>query len=597
MVSQVPAQKSMSKQLDNNSDGRKRKRNTNNGEEAKAGMEKSKKEKDLELLVFGGEDVDIMDDMFGRMQKTAPSEIKDLSAGSKAESDDDSDDSEMVQDSKSESEPENAADSDEEEDVDGGDVDNSLFFIDTGKGDVDDMHEKSESEEDSGSDGDASSLELEDEDAVEDAAWVDDDMQQATVALKAQSRTRKLRKTEEDNKVSGDVYEQRLREQFQKVNPVPKWAAESDSKTWADDDSDMENDNDNRIGGDMLKNTKSLISKSIRLLEPTKIDIAQLHNANKAAPSQSAVLNVEFHPTSSVLLTAGLDKTLRLFEVDGKDNQKIQSIYFKDFPISAAHFIRGGKEVVVSGKRSWYYSVDVERGSVSRIPGIPGHKLKKLEYMHCSPNSDRMAFLDNGGQIHMVSTTTKQFIGSLSMNGPVRDVSFTSDGNYLWSTGLDNEVYQWDLRQNRCLSRWHDSAVFRPTCLEISPDSSYYATGDNSGTVNIYDTKAMDMTKVRDSGEFYSVNAFKMVDNLTTSINGMRFNKTSEILGIYSHRKANQIKLVHLPTGSVFANWPYANSKMGYIQCLDFSPNSGFMAVGNDSGKALLFRLSHYQTY
>ncbi|KAJ2707522.1 U3 snoRNP protein [Coemansia sp. IMI 203386] len=599
MAAGITAQDSVSKRFaarDSDSEGRKRKRRVEgNSAEATKNSSKTKKEKDLELLVFGGDDDEIMDSMFDKMQEAAPSATKSISPNAETDSNEDSESAaEADSGSESENTDKDGGDGSDKEEVGGGDFGDSLFFVDTEKSGVDGMDSDSESEA-SESDEDLSSSGSEDEDNNGKAAWVDDDMQQATIALKSQSRTRKLRKTHEDNEVSGDVYEQRLRQQFQKVNPVPKWAAEAESKAWGDDESEMDDD---RIGSDMLKTTESLISKSTKMLEPTKIDIVQLHNGNKAAPSQSAVLNVEFHPTSSVLLTAGLDKTLRLFEVDGKDNQKIQSIFFKDLPITTAHFIRGGKEVVASGRRNWYYSVDVEKGSVARIPGIPGHKtIKSLEHMHCNPNSDRIAFMDNGGQIHMVSSTTKQFIGTLSMNGPVRDVSFTSDGNYLWSTGLDNDVYQWDLRQNRCLSRWNDPAVFRPSCLEISPDASYYASGDISGTVNIYDTKSMKTKKNSDHGEFYTVKPFKMVDNLTTSIQGMRFNKTSEILGIYSQKKTNQVKLVHLPTGSVFANWPYLNSKMGYIQCMDFSPNSGFMAVGNDSGKALLFRLSHYQNY
>ncbi|PIA13763.1 WD40 repeat-like protein [Coemansia reversa NRRL 1564] len=423
------------------------------------------------------------------------------------------------------------------------------------------------------------------------AAWSDDDMQNATVALKEKVRTRKLRESEGDNEISGDVYEQRLRQQFEKINPVPKWAIETskdissgESKEW--------------IGDELLKSSSSLVSRNRSLLPPTNLDIARVRNANQAAVSQSVVQSVQFHPTATVLLTAGLDKTLRLFEVDGKENQKIQSIYIKDMPITTAHFIRNGQEIVVSGRRGYYYSVDVERGSVARINGVPGHSnLKSLEFMHGSTIGDRLAFMGNGGQIHLVSARTKQFVHTLSMNCAVRDVSFTADGYYLWSIGLDNEVYQWDLRQNSCVSRWHDSTVFRPTCLGISRDGSYYASGDGVGIVNLYDTRSMRSNDDDDSSAFFNVKPFKAINNLTTSILGAKFNPNSDILGIYSRKKADQLKLVHLPTGSVFANWPTASSHLGHVQCIDFSPQSGFMAVGNDRGKALLYRLQHYSSY
>ncbi|KAJ2338906.1 U3 snoRNP protein [Coemansia sp. RSA 2673] len=539
---------------------------------------KSRAEVDLEKLVFGGADEkDLGSDIFSKIGQETSAYVE---SGSEA-----SDDEEMEsaadeeEDDDEEKEEKEEEEQEDEDDDDEPSKDDSLFFVDTER-DEDMANSESDSSADGSDSGEESAAE-EEEGTGPKAAWVDDDTKDAQVALKAQSRSRKLRETQSDNVVSGDVYEERLRQQFQKIHAVPKWAAEAEA-----------NQED---GSELLKTTKSLLSKSSTVLQPTRLDTVRVRNANQTAPSQSAVLSVQFHPTSNVLLTAGLDKTLRLFEVDGKENHKIQSIYFKDLSVTTAQFIRGGQEVVVSGRRGYYYSVDVERGSVNRINGIPGHKMASLEFMRGNINGDRLAIMSNGGQIHLVSARTKQFIHTLPMNGVVRDISFTADGNYLWSTGLDNEVYQWDLRQNRCLSRWHDSTAFRPTCLGLSQDGSYYASGDNSGVVNIYDTNSV--TQAASGSSMFNVKPFKSVNNLTTSIRGVKFNHSSEILGIFSRHKADQLKLVHLPTGTVFANWPSMSSHLGNVQCIDFSPQSGFMAVGNDSGKALLYRLPHYSGY
>ena len=48
---------------------------------------------------------------------------------------------------------------------------------------------------------------------------------------------------------------------------------------------------------------------------------------------------MRFHPRISALMTAGLDKTLRIFQVDGKVNRLLQSVHFPDLPIySVRHF-------------------------------------------------------------------------------------------------------------------------------------------------------------------------------------------------------------------------------------------------------------------
>ena len=61
------------------------------------------------------------------------------------------------------------------------------------------------------------------------------------------------------------------------------------------------------------------------------------------------------------MLTAGQDKTLNLFHIDGQRNPKVQGLYIKDMPITSAFFCRRGAEVVMTGKRPYFYFFDLER--------------------------------------------------------------------------------------------------------------------------------------------------------------------------------------------------------------------------------------------
>ena len=87
---------------------------------------------------------------------------------------------------------------------------------------------------------------------------------------------------------------------------------------------------------------------------------------------QSTVSNIEWHPNLPILLTSGRDKTLRIFQIDGKTNPKLQSFHFKDLPIAEAKFTVDGKEVVLTGKRKYFYYYDMESGSVEKIHRIQG---------------------------------------------------------------------------------------------------------------------------------------------------------------------------------------------------------------------------------
>ena len=58
--------------------------------------------------------------------------------------------------------------------------------------------------------------------------------------------------------------------------------------------------------------------------------------------------------------------------------------------------------------------------------------------------------------------------------------------------------------------------------------------------------------------------------------------------------KREGLRLVHLPSASVFANWPTSRSPLQYVHAAALSPHSGFLGVGNAKGRVLLYRLHHY---
>lgn len=53
-------------------------------------------------------------------------------------------------------------------------------------------------------------------------------------------------------------------------------------------------------------------------------------------------------------------------------------------------------------------------------------------------------------------------------------------------------------------------------------------------------------------------------------------------------------RVVHVPTMTVFSNWPTSKSPLHYVHDAAFSPNSGYLAIGNARGRVLLYRLHHY---
>ena len=89
----------------------------------------------------------------------------------------------------------------------------------------------------------------------------------------------------------------------------------------------------------------------------------------------------------------------------------------------------------------------------------------------------------------------------------------------------------------------------------------------------------------------------KVIDNLTTPVTALDFNHDSQILAMASKHKKDALKLLHTPSMKVFANWPTANTPLGYVNTVRFSPNGGYLAMGNDKGKVLLYHINPYNRY
>ena len=168
---------------------------------------------------------------------------------------------------------------------------------------------------------------------------------------------------------------------------------------------------------------------------------------------------MQFHKNAQLLLATGLDRRLRFFQIDGKRNAKIQSIFLDDCPIRKASFLPDGSQVILSGRRKFFYSFDLVKAKVDKIGPLVGREEKSLEVFEVSPDSQTIAFVGNEGYILLVSTKTKELIGTLKMNGTVRSLAFADDGCQLLSSGGDGQVYHWDLRTRICIHKGIDKVA------------------------------------------------------------------------------------------------------------------------------------------
>lgn len=61
-----------------------------------------------------------------------------------------------------------------------------------------------------------------------------------------------------------------------------------------------------------------------------------------------------------------------IFQADGRENRKLQSIFLANFPIYTGHFIPDGGKVVATSRRKFFYVYDLLEGKVAKVPEIRG---------------------------------------------------------------------------------------------------------------------------------------------------------------------------------------------------------------------------------
>ncbi|KOB58254.1 U3 small nucleolar RNA-associated protein 18-like protein [Operophtera brumata] len=138
------------------------------------------------------------------------------------------------------------------------------------------------------------------------------------------------------------------------------------------------------------------------------------------------------------------------------------------------------------------------------------------------------------------------------------------------------------------------------SCIEFHPTASVALVAGTSGAVSLFsigrETNKLHNFRTSELTGREPV-PLKTVSNLRTAITHLKFNPTTEILSVASKMYPNAVKMVHIPSYHVFKNVPEHDFDLNNVVTVNFSPNSGYMGLGNDMGAAYLYRLKHYKNY
>lgn len=408
------------------------------------------------------------------------------------------------------------------------------------------------------------------------AAWIDDD--DHITAKDGFAHAKKYPK----KVVKETDYRSHLVDKFEAIYGRPKWASEDGERI--KDGSDDEEDDLFGVAGDIVTKGKRL--------HKTNLEYSRCASLTTSETIPGLITSVQFHPSSNVALIAGVIGQINLVQVDGDENAKLNSILLENFHLSRARFSIDGREIIIGSKstQGHFFTYEMISGAVTKVPFFKSNSRLSLKDFALSPDGKYLASCGIKGNFYLFTMNPKENVASFRLNDEVRSVCFSPDSTKLFASGDEGVVYVYDVRQTRrCIHRFIDDGGLSCQYLAISPNSNYFVSGDQSGLLNIY--------KYEDILSSQNPKPLKSFANLTNPITCLKFNHTSEILAGSSSYADNAIRLAHFPSCTVFSNFPQPNGLYHRINEVDISPNSGYIAMANNRGKAFLYRLNHYADY
>ncbi|KKA26742.1 hypothetical protein TD95_000886 [Thielaviopsis punctulata] len=453
-------------------------------------------------------------------------------------------------------------------------------------------------------------------------AWEDSDDERMTVSLVSHTRLRKFRVAGQDDTVNGAVYTDRLRQQYLHLNPTPKWAqhgqalaakrrkrspgAEGSSSS-SDDDEDTEDygalpiDKFLRDAGAL----GALGATKRRKLRPEVIDIQRSRDIPDV--HGGAVTALSFHPQFPILLSSSPSSIMYLHHIDPQahpvPNPRLTSVQARQVDVRHSEFrYPAGDKVVFAGRRRYYHSWDLETGVVQKTSHVHGHKKehKTFERFKLSPCGRYMGIIAStrkgGGIINVVDTNTSNWLAAArldSRNG-VADFAWWSTGDGMTILGRDGSVGEYSMVDKRFLGLWRDDGCIGGIVIALGGhqgpeelgEDAWVAVGSSSGITNIYNRHTL--FSVNEQGEVEVAarpTPTKVFEQLITPVTTLTFSPDGQLLAFASREKRDAMRLAHIPSCTVYRNWPTADTPLGRISAVAFSTDSKVLAVGNDNGK------------
>jgi U3 small nucleolar RNA-associated protein 18 len=223
-----------------------------------------------------------------------------------------------------------------------------------------------------------------------------------------------------------------------------------------------------------------------------------------------------------------------------------------------------------------------------------------MEHFKLSPNGAYLALegtsRKGGGVINILDANTLQWIAQAKVEayGGIADFAWWATSTGLCVAGKNGEITEWSLEDRATIARWNDEGAVGTTTISLGGSLSdrpflggqrWIAIGSSSGIVNIYDRRPWSNPELSNIPK--TPKPTRTLAQLTTPTSHLAFSPDGQLLVMASRWKSDALRLVHLPTCTVFKNWPTGKTPFGRVSAVAFGEIEGetTLLVGNEAGR------------
>ena len=265
------------------------------------------------------------------------------------------------------------------------------------------------------------------------------------------------------------------------------------------------------------------------------------------------VWSAEFSPDGSQIVTGGLDKIIKLWQVDG---QEITQFIGHNAAIRSASFSPDGQTILSSSSDKtialWSLNGD-------RLHTFTGHTAAVWSAQF-SPNGEIIVSGSGDQTIKLWNRDGTEILTLSGHRGDVRIALFSLNGEWIISGGADKNIMIWSLDGTLLHTIKGHTADIR--CLSISPSGEFIASGSGDNILKLWQIEhAQGETAIAEVLEIFSITAH------TSAIRSVSFSVDGNLLATGSADKNIKIWDLHGKEQQIF------KGHTDPIRSISFSPD------------------------